>query len=255
MGISKKMGKIATFALALTLVASFGVVSFPAKAEAAKKLVWATKFVCHTTHIPSEIQANTVINVINPTEDPVELNKKVVYSFRESLGIVAGILEGEETCDGFCVEGDGASGLIGLNIGDHFGETLGPNDSFFVDCPEIFRLLNNIKDIRSTLDGIFNNNSDSVYTWPAFEFNDTAAAPPLYVDGFFVIEVAKTGRNNAKTKRPLIVTAHHWISTFGIIDREIVPTDPVKVRGQFKLASPMTAEDIPDEVICELIGC
>ena len=243
MGFSNKVAKISVFALALALVTSLGVVGFPSKADAQRMMVWSTKFVCHTTHMTDGIEANTVINVLNPTENDVEMNKKVVYSFRESLGLLGQFLGGET--GGACTEGcaQDIAKLTTLNIGKKFGETLGPNDSFFVDCPEIIDTLTDLLKIRDTLFAIFFTDSNSAYAWPAFTFMEPFASPPLYVDGFLVIETRKGRRRNFRHP-PLIVTAHHWVSSFGIIDREIVPTEPIFVRGRFELENAMTVGDI-----------
>lgn len=85
MGFSSKVGRISVFALALTFVASLGIVSFPAEAQAGKRWVYSVKFKClqsgsSNTSVGAGIilGVQTVVNIYNPTEDSVPFRKHYV---------------------------------------------------------------------------------------------------------------------------------------------------------------------------------
>ena len=85
MGFSSKVGRISVFALAVALVTSLGVVSFPAEAQAAKRWVYSVKFKClfdgrSNTSVGAGIilGVQTVVNIYNPTEKSIPFRKHYV---------------------------------------------------------------------------------------------------------------------------------------------------------------------------------
>ena len=232
MGFSKGswLARLALLTLVGLLIASLGILSWPAKGRVwahddddddddgrRTKLVWSVKFVCHLNLLGESIEGgplytgNTVINVHNPTEKSVKLNKKVVYAIRESARSGLGELEGR-------------------NIGLKHGEVLIPNDAFFVDCAEIANVLFPFLEMEmgdGSLEDIFGEGFFLDIFFP-FPFD---GPNPIYFDGFLVIEAKGT-----KHRLPLVVNAHHWL--IGLIagtSRQIVQVEPVEVHDKFEL--------------------
>ena len=222
--------RLALLTLVGLLIASLGILNWPAKGRAwahddhdqdddDTKLVWSVKFVCHLNLLGETIDVgevlftgNTVINIHNPTEKDVELNKKVVYAIRESARSGLGELEGR-------------------NIGLKHGEVLIPNDAFFVDCAEIATVLFSLELLKDIFgEGFF---LDIFFPFPLIEVyvELKEILDPIYFDGFLVIEAKGT-----KHHPPLVVNAHHWL--IGLIagtSRQIVQVEPVEVKDKFEL--------------------
>lgn len=92
MGFSSKVGRISVFALALAFVASLGIVSFPAEAEAGKKWVYSVKFKClfdgnSNISLGSGfvLGVQTVVNIYNPTEKSIPFRKHYVIQAPQFL--------------------------------------------------------------------------------------------------------------------------------------------------------------------------
>ena len=89
-GFLSKVGKISMFALALALVTSLGVVSFPSEADAqGKRWVYAAKFKCLISGSEGPVSSvggnnfiaiQSIVNIYNPTEETIETRKHYVIA-------------------------------------------------------------------------------------------------------------------------------------------------------------------------------